>query len=103
MDEATDLVVTPFRDIVEKGQQAVNNAGDNDEMRKAAQTLVKEGERALKRIEPVCAKNFEEYGMNFLDTLKANGEFRPPSTEPSRLVLQYADLKQRKLRRIAVS
>jgi hypothetical protein len=43
-------------------------------MLKAAQSLVKEGERALKRIEPLCRKHLDEYGSNFLDALKENGE-----------------------------
>lgn len=74
MDDIADLVVTPFRDIVEKGQTAVENAGDTQPMLKAAQSLVKEGERALKRIEPLCRKQLEEYGSNFLDALKENGK-----------------------------
>ena len=74
MDDIQDLVVTPFRDIVEKGKTAVETAGDDKPMLKAAQSLVKEGERALKRIEPLCRKHLEEYGSNFLDALKENGE-----------------------------
>lgn len=74
MDDVADLVVTPFRDIVDKGRTAVENAGDDKVMLKAAQSLVKEGERALKRIEPLCRKHLDEYGSNFLDALKENGE-----------------------------
>ncbi|KAJ4270274.1 hypothetical protein NW762_001950 [Fusarium torreyae] len=74
MDDVADLVITPFRDIVDKGRTAVENAGDDKPMLKAAQSLVKEGERALKRIEPLCRKHLDEYGSNFLDSLKENGE-----------------------------
>lgn len=77
MDDVADLVVTPFRDIVDKGRTAVENAGDDKVMLKAAQSLVKEGERALKRIEPLCRKHLDEYGSNFLDALKENGELSP--------------------------
>lgn len=74
MDEVSDLVVTPFRDIVEKANAAVGNAGDNASMLKAAQALLKEGERALKRIEPQCKKMLDEYGANFHNALKDNSK-----------------------------
>ncbi|KAI3402152.1 hypothetical protein diail_81 [Diaporthe ilicicola] len=70
-----DLVLAPFKDIVAQGKTAINNAeGDgNDEMLRAAQVLVKEGERALKKIEPVCQKVYDEYGPNFVMALMDNG------------------------------
>lgn len=75
MDLVDDLVLTPFKEIVDKAATAVENAGDeNADMLKASQTLLKEGQRALKRIEPLCKKQFEEYGTNFTDTLKENGK-----------------------------
>ncbi|KAI5463471.1 hypothetical protein BGZ63DRAFT_402774 [Mariannaea sp. PMI_226] len=74
MDDVEELVVAPFRDIVEKGQLAVQNAGDSQPMLKAARALVKEGERALKKIEPLCRKHLEEYSSNFLDALRENDE-----------------------------
>ncbi|KAF4457013.1 hypothetical protein F53441_1028 [Fusarium austroafricanum] len=74
MDDVTDLVIAPFRDIVDKGREAVENAGDDKVMLKASQSLIKEGERALKKIEPLCRKHLDEYGSNFLDALKENGK-----------------------------
>ena len=75
MDLVDDLVLTPFKEIVDKAGTAVENAGDeNVDMLKASQSLLKEGQRALKRIEPLCKKQFEEYGTNFTDTLKENGK-----------------------------
>ena len=44
-------------------------------MIKSAKALVREGERALKKLEPLCKKHFEEYSSNFIDALKENGEF----------------------------
>ncbi|KAF3767705.1 hypothetical protein M406DRAFT_69825 [Cryphonectria parasitica EP155] len=73
MDETVnDLVLAPFRDIVEQGNIAVGNASDggNEAMLKAAQSLVKEGERALKRIEPLCRRKCEEFGFVFVNALK---------------------------------
>lgn len=74
MEVVIELVLSPFRDIVEKAQAAINNAGDSVPMLKAAQTLLKEGERALKRIEPICQKHLAEYGPGFVDILRENGK-----------------------------
>lgn len=74
MDSVDDLVLTPFKEIVEKAATAVGNAGDYAEMLRASQALLKEGQRALKRIEPMCRKHFEEYGSAFTDALKENGK-----------------------------
>ncbi|KAM5348209.1 hypothetical protein ACJ41O_008033 [Fusarium nematophilum] len=91
MDDVADLVVTPFRDIVEKGRTAVANAGDGQPMLKAAQTLVKEGERALKRIEPLCRKHLDEYGSNFLDALKENDDIANYRSELTDLLWEFDD------------
>ena len=74
MDEIADFILTPFREIVEKGKTAVENADNTQPMLKASQNLVKEGERALKKIEPLCKKHLEEYGSNFVDAIKENGK-----------------------------
>ncbi|UKZ85126.1 uncharacterized protein TrAFT101_001000 [Trichoderma asperellum] len=74
MDDIADLVLTPFRDIVEKGRTAVQNAGDTQPMLKASQALLKEGERALKKIEPLCKKHFDDYGPNFIAALRDNDD-----------------------------
>ncbi|KAI0020958.1 hypothetical protein F4780DRAFT_305804 [Xylariomycetidae sp. FL0641] len=79
-DEVERLVVAPFKEIVEKGNVAIENAARGasqdvaDAMLKAAQSLVKEGERAVKRIEPLCSKAFDDYGSNFVDAIKENDE-----------------------------
>jgi hypothetical protein len=76
MEEAVgDLVLTPFRDIVTQANVAISNAkdGGDEQMLKAAQSLIKEGERALKRIEPLCRKHFDESGSHFVNAIKDNG------------------------------
>lgn len=83
-DEVERLAIAPFREIVEKGNTAIENAQNADEetsplMLKAAQNLVREGERAMKRIEPLCNKNFDEYSVNFVDAIKENGKATPQS------------------------
>jgi hypothetical protein len=74
MDLVHDLVLTPFMEIMEKGKTAVENAGESQPMLKASQQLLREGQRAVKKIEPLCKKQMEVYGANFVDALKGNGE-----------------------------
>lgn len=77
MDESiTDLILAPFRDLVAQGRIACGNAdiANNDGMRTLAQSLVREGERALKRLEPLCQKKYEDFGAVFVNVLKDDGE-----------------------------
>jgi hypothetical protein len=78
MDLVHDLVLSPFKEVTEKGKTAVENAGETQPMLKASQQLQREGERAIKKIEPLCRKQMEEYGPNFVDALKENGEILVP-------------------------
>lgn len=78
-DQIERLVLSPFREIVEKANTALKNAEDAEDdvsapICKAAQSLAKEGEKALKKIEPLCQKNYEEYGVNFVDAMKEHGK-----------------------------
>lgn len=76
MEEAlADLVLAPFREIISQGNIAIDNAvrDRNDGMIKAAQGLVREGGKALKKIEPLCLKYYNEYGSAFVDALKDDG------------------------------
>ncbi|KAK3323942.1 hypothetical protein B0T19DRAFT_443394 [Cercophora scortea] len=75
-DELKDLVLGPFQDVVAKAKTALENVQDagSEPMRKAAQGLLNIGERALKKIEPVCRRQLDEYGSNFVNALKENEE-----------------------------
>ncbi|UKZ73840.1 hypothetical protein TrVFT333_001493 [Trichoderma virens FT-333] len=84
MENIVDLILTPFRDIVDKGRTAVQNAGDTQPMLKASQALLKEGERALKKIEPLCKKHFDDFGPAFIEAVKDNeviAQFRVQLTD----------------------
>ncbi|RFU77847.1 hypothetical protein TARUN_4380 [Trichoderma arundinaceum] len=91
MDDVTDLVITPFRDIVEKGRTAIQNAGETQPMLKASQALLKEGERALKRIEPLCKKHFDDYGPNFIAALRDNDEIAQYRLQLTDLLWEFDD------------
>ncbi|KAI1264215.1 hypothetical protein F5Y18DRAFT_428303 [Xylariaceae sp. FL1019] len=95
-EEVDRLVLAPFREIVEKGKTAIENAqsaGDNapTDMLKAAQNLVKEGEKALKRIEPVSTAHYEEYGGNFIDAVKENAQITQFRSELKELLWDFDD------------
>lgn len=72
MDIVADLVTGPYREIIEKGNTAIENAGDNQEMLSASQRVVKGAERCLKVIEPLCARHLKESEVAFTNALKDN-------------------------------
>ncbi|KAI0424258.1 hypothetical protein F5Y09DRAFT_324874 [Xylaria sp. FL1042] len=95
-DEVERLVLAQFREIVEKGKTAIENvesAGDQAPapMLKAAQNLVKEGEKALKKIEPISTANYEEYGISFVNAIKENDEIAQFRSELEELLWDFDD------------
>ncbi|RYP53896.1 hypothetical protein DL768_001208 [Monosporascus sp. mg162] len=95
-DEVERLIIAPFREIVEKGNVAHKNAQNADDekvasMVKAAQSLVKEGDRALKRIEPLCTNNYSEYGTNFINAVKEHDELAQYRSELTELLWDFDD------------
>lgn len=80
--DVDELLITPFEEVVEKGRDAAANAeaaqGDDPElskqMSKMAQAVVREGERALKRLQPLWDSHVEKYGEAFKESIRANGE-----------------------------
>lgn len=83
--DAEVLIFGPFREVIETGKEAVANAdgasGDDVElatiMLKAAQGVVKEGERALKRLKPLWDEQVDKYGEAFKNGLTQDGTFSP--------------------------
>lgn len=75
------LILGPFRDVAERGREALANAQDVDEedsenakyMLKAAQGVVKEGERALRRLQPLWDNQVERYAETFTNALIQSG------------------------------
>lgn len=93
MSEEIDfLLLNPFVEIVEKAQVALDaaQAAQNADMLKAAQALLKEGERARKAIEPIAKRQLALYGESFVTALKDHGKFllsllfSPQQTESKR-------------------
>lgn len=76
------LVASPFHDMVDKGRAAVENAAGSRTMLKAARDLVKEGERALSRLEPICSWYYDAFGSDFVDALRKNGAYESTGSVP---------------------
>lgn len=72
MEAVSELVLAPFREIVTKSSAARQNAQNNEQMQKVAAGLAKDGEKALKTLEPLCQKNVDEYGVIFVNAVKEN-------------------------------
>lgn len=85
--DAEVLILGPFREVAERGKEAITNAQDIDDdgaehestryMLKAAQAVAKEGERALKRLQPLWDGQVGKYGDAFTDALSQNGNQEP--------------------------
>ncbi|KAG6192189.1 hypothetical protein E4U27_003657 [Claviceps purpurea] len=91
MDTVEELAVKPFREVVEKGKVALQNAGESQDMMKEAQRLVKVGERGLTRIESSCRKLYDEYGVNFIRSLKENEEITEYRKQLTNLLWDFDD------------
>lgn len=94
--DVEELVIQPFREVVERGKDAVSNAeaaarssgvdengvnastGQNvTGMLRTAKSLVREGERALQRLVPLWKERVDKYGEAFTETMRQNGEYLP--------------------------
>jgi len=79
--DADNLILRPFREVVQQGQNAVSKSGLSTEdpglseqMAEAGQALVREGERALKRLQPIWDHQVTTFGAAFIDAILAHGE-----------------------------
>lgn len=80
--DVEDLILQPFRELVERGDEAVANAEAAEdenpklskELLKAARGLVKEGERALQRVQPLLSAYTDKYGDAFREAIRGNDD-----------------------------
>ncbi|CAK7201158.1 hypothetical protein SEUCBS139899_003860 [Sporothrix eucalyptigena] len=99
--DAEELIVRPFREVVERGHEAVANAeaesdGDVDaetltDMVKAGRAVVREGERALKRLQPMWDGQVEKYGDAFKDTMLQQDDIERRRRELEDLLYDFED------------
>jgi hypothetical protein len=102
--DAEDLLIRPLRDVVAVGHTALSNATTQaphqtpgpadhvDPMSRAAQALVREGERALHKVQLVWRDQVNKYGDGFREMMVQQGKDStavgcrdpaPPLTSPS--------------------
>ncbi len=87
--EVEELIIQPFREVVERGKEAVANAQaaidadieesnsqDLQNILKSAQSLVREGERGLQRLLPLWKERLDKYGEAFTEAMRHNGKSR---------------------------
>ena len=107
-EDIEQLVLAPFREIAEKGRLAMQNAiaAEPDKaqvMKKMGNALVKEGERAVKRMEPLCQRHHEKSGSYFVDALKDEGRVHSSSSLFARIdrasprLINYLKTKSRSI------
>ncbi|KAI0598273.1 hypothetical protein F4775DRAFT_556058 [Biscogniauxia sp. FL1348] len=79
--DVEELVIQPFREVVERGKEAIANAEASDHdhdaassgvMVKSARALVKEGERALQKLTPLWQSQVDKHGDAFKEALRYN-------------------------------
>lgn len=75
MEDMDDLVITPFRDIVKKRNTVTNNGDVRQSTLNAAQSIIKEAERAIESIEPVCKSHLVEHMPDIVVALMENGRW----------------------------
>ncbi|KXJ95405.1 hypothetical protein Micbo1qcDRAFT_157326 [Microdochium bolleyi] len=95
-EEVERLITAPFREIVEKGGIAVENSKDAADdvgraMARAAQGLIKEGDRALKKMEPLCESHLADYGANFVIAIKESDDISQFRYELENLLWDFDD------------
>jgi hypothetical protein len=79
--DAEELILRPFTEVVEAGNNAVANAEDAadddpelaERMAKAARAIVREGERALKRLKPIWYRQVDLHGETFKEAILQHG------------------------------
>jgi hypothetical protein len=90
--EAEELILSPFHEVVSRGKEAVASAegaaGEDAElsrlMAKAGTAVVKEGERALKRLQPLWDSQVGLYGDAFKEKMSQDA-----AVEEKRLRLEH--------------
>ncbi|KAK2612701.1 hypothetical protein QQS21_001318 [Conoideocrella luteorostrata] len=90
--EVVELILTPFNDIVDKATRAADHATDEEpSMRKAAELLVREGQRALNRLQPLCKKIFSQHGPAFVSAIKTRDDISSFHLELTHLLWEFDD------------
>ncbi|KAG7056976.1 SH3 domain-containing protein [Colletotrichum scovillei] len=97
--DVEELILAPFREVVERGEESAKNAHDaqdddpetSREMAKSASMIAKEGQRALKRLQPLWNSQFEKHGDVFKDTIAENDDLAEKRRALEELLYDFED------------
>ena len=100
--DAEELIVRPFREVVGRGNEAITNADDADDddsieqsvrdnLVRCGHSLVREGERALKRLQPVWDGQVEKYGDAFKEAMLQQDDVERRRREVEDLLYDFED------------
>ncbi|EXF83742.1 hypothetical protein CFIO01_01469 [Colletotrichum fioriniae PJ7] len=97
--DVEELILAPFREVVERGEESAKNAHDaqdddpetSREMAKSASIIAKEGQRALKRLQPLWNSQFEKHGDVFKDTIAENDDLAEKRRALEELLYDFED------------
>ncbi|KAI1876770.1 uncharacterized protein JN550_000842 [Neoarthrinium moseri] len=78
--EVEDLIIQPFRELIERGNEAIANAETAQDvdpalcqaMLKAGRAVIREGERALQRVQPLILGRLEKHGDALREAIRQN-------------------------------
>ncbi|KAG6000655.1 hypothetical protein E4U21_005258 [Claviceps maximensis] len=90
--EIVELIISPFNDIVSKAQNAAACSGPLEPvMFKAADTLRKEGQRALNRLVPLYQKIVKQHGADCVNAIKKNEDISRFHLELTDVLWEFDD------------
>ncbi|OHE99506.1 hypothetical protein CORC01_05306 [Colletotrichum orchidophilum] len=97
--DVEELILYPFREVVERGEESAKNAHEAHEeepelareMAKSASAITKEGQRALKRLQPLWDSQIEKHGDNFKDTIADNNDLAEKRKALEELLYDFED------------
>ncbi|KAH0429786.1 SH3 domain-containing protein [Colletotrichum camelliae] len=100
--DAEELIIAPFQEVVDRSKEAIENAekvqGDNSElavqMMKSAQMVFREGERALKRVQPLWDSQVAKHGDSFKDAVGDNDELAGKRRVLEELLYDFEDFME---------
>ncbi|KAK4033801.1 hypothetical protein C8A01DRAFT_19312 [Parachaetomium inaequale] len=104
--DAEDLLIRPLRDVVAAGYTALTNAATQaphqtpgpadhvDPMARAAQALVREGERALHKVQLVWRDQVSKYGDSFRETMVQQASIEKRRLHLEDLLWDFDDFTQ---------
>ncbi|KZL77971.1 SH3 domain-containing protein [Colletotrichum tofieldiae] len=97
--DVEELIILPFREVVERGKEATTNAEEAQnedpeqakQMMKFATMITKEGERALKRLQPLWDNQVEKHGDMFKEIIADNDEIAEKRRVLEELLYDFED------------